>query len=169
MLSSVSSSWSNYDSVIAKRVYVDNPKFMKFVKKGFRNFLKDPTILFNKKKQTIKLHFDMFHGYGKLDQAIDVMHEKDKNEFRDFVNKSTSYNPHIMFIAKPEILNNWFAELFAWLSNCEEIFGFENLSGYGLTRIYGFLAERFMSYWFQKYTKYKTMPIIFYDITNDLN
>ena len=50
MLSSVSSSWSNYDSVIAKRIYVDNPKFMKFVKKGFRNFLKDPTILFNKKK-----------------------------------------------------------------------------------------------------------------------
>ena len=42
------------------------------------------------KKQTIKLHFDMFHGYGKLDKAIDVMNEKDKSEFRDFVNNSTN-------------------------------------------------------------------------------
>ena len=41
---------------------------------------------------------------------------------------------------------------------------FSNLSGYGQTRIYGFLAERFMSYWFQKNTKYTTMPVIFFDI-----
>ena len=75
-----------------------------------------------------------------------------------------------MFICRSKkILNQYYETIFPWLKKCEEIFGFENLSGYGLTRIYGFLAERFMSYWFQKYTKYKTMPIIFYDITNDLN
>ena len=38
-----------------------------------------------------------------------------------------------------------------------------------MTRIYGFLAERFMSYWFQKNTKSITMPIIFYDIRKDIN
>ena len=32
-----------------------------------------------------------------------------------------------------------------------------------------FLAERLMSYWFQKNTKYTTMPIFFYDIRNDLD
>ena len=31
--------------------------------------------------------------------------------------------------------------------------------------IYGFLAERYMSYWFKKYTKFKTLPIIFQDIS----
>jgi hypothetical protein len=44
------------------------------------------------------------------------------------------------------------------------VFGFD-LDGYGLKRIYGFLAERYMSYWFKKYTKFSTMPIIFKDIS----
>ena len=35
-----------------------------------------------------------------------------------------------------------------------------------LTRIYGFLAERFLSYWFQKNYKVKELPIIFKDITD---
>ena len=47
---------------------------------------------------------------------------------------------------------------------CEKLFGFENLKGFGKVRIYGFLAERFMSYWFRKNSKYKTIPIIFHDI-----
>ena len=45
----------------------------------------------------------------------------------------------------------------------EKEFGFD-LKGYGLKRIYGFLAERFMSFWFKKYTKYKTLPIVFKDL-----
>ena len=32
--------------------------------------------------------------------------------------------------------------------------------GYGLKRIYGFLAERFLSYWFKKNYKVKELPII---------
>ena len=51
---------------------------MKVMKKGLRSFLKDPRILFDKKKQTIKLHFDMFHGYGKLDKAIDLLNKNDR-------------------------------------------------------------------------------------------
>ena len=47
------------------------------------------------------------------------------------------------------------------LKNCEKLFGFKDLKGYGLTRIYGFLAERFMSYWFKKNAKIKEIPIIF--------
>jgi len=49
------------------------------------------------------------------------------------------------------------------------LFGFENLKGFGKIRIYGFLAERFMPYWFKKNTKSVTMPMIFYDIRKDLN
>ena len=44
----------------------------------------------------------------------------------------------------------------------------ENLKGYGKIRIYGFLSERFMSYWFRKNTKCLTLPIIFYDIRKDI-
>ena len=48
------------------------------------------------------------------------------------------------------------------------IFGFDDLNGYGLKRIYGFLAERFLSYWFQKNANCTTMNITFYDIRNDI-
>ena len=33
----------------------------------------DPSILNQKQKQNIKLHFDMHHGFGVLDKAIDRM------------------------------------------------------------------------------------------------
>ena len=44
----------------------------------------------------------------------------------------------------------------------ENIFGFD-LKGYSKTRIYAFLAERYLSYWFNKHTKPFTWPIFFYD------
>ena len=92
------------------------------------------------------------------------------NSINDFVNKNFSFNPHNMFICKSKnLLSKYYSVVFAWLKKCEDLFGFDNLSGYGQTRIYGFLAERFMSYWFQNNAQYKTMPIIFYDIKKDLN
>ena len=151
ILSAIPLSWQGHDAVIAKRIYVDNPKFMKIVKKGLKSFLKDPSILFNKQKQTIKLHFDMFHGYGKLDKAIDLLNKNDRDNFREYVNKSRSFNPNHMFITHPKIMNEWFKSVFDWLFKCEDIFGFNNLSGYEI-RLYGFLAERYLSYWFNKYT-----------------
>jgi len=151
ILSEIPLSWQDYDAVIAKRIYVDNPKFMKIVKKGLKSFLKDPSILFNKQKQTIKLHFDMFHGYGKLDKAIDLLNKNERDNFREYVSKSRSFSPNQMFITHPKIMNEWFKSLFDWLFKCEDIFGFKNLSGYE-TRLYAYLAERYLSYWFNKYT-----------------
>ena len=71
-----------------------------------------------------------------------------------------------MFICKTEILIKYYETLFPWLQKCEDIFGFKDLTGYGMTRIYGFLAERFLSYWFQKNYKVKERPIIFKDISD---
>ena len=69
-----------------------------------------------------------------------------------------------MFICKSnKILRNYYETVFPWLERCENEFGF-NLKGYGLRRIYGFLAERFMSYWFKKNAKFKELPILFHDI-----
>ena len=61
------------------------------------------------------------------------------------------------------IMNKWFDNLFSWLSKCEQTFGFENLQGYDTQRLYAYLAERYLSYWFKKYTKYKTWPWITLD------
>ena len=69
-----------------------------------------------------------------------------------------------MFICKSKnIMKDYYKTLFEWLEKCEKIFGFD-LKGYGKIRIYAFLAERFMPYWFKKNAKVKEWPILFQDL-----
>ena len=68
-----------------------------------------------------------------------------------------------MFIAKKRIVKNWFDTLFPWLERCEKIFGFNNLKGYDTTRLYAYLAERYLSFWFKKYSNFKEQKWIFLD------
>ena len=163
MLREIPSSWSNHDAVVAKRVYVNKPKFMKLVKRGFRNIISDPSVIFDKKKQNIKLHFDMSHGYGKLNKAIDLLDKKERADFREYVNKNTFFNPNHMFISHPKIMNEWFKSVFDWLLRCEDIFSFNDLQGYE-KRLYGYFAERYLSYWFSKYTNTIEWPWAFVDM-----
>ena len=105
----------------------------------------------------------MHHGHGNLDKAVSLMNESERDEFNLFLNNSTSYNPHIIFIAKPNIANNWFVALFDWLFECEKVFGFDNLEGYETQRLYAYLAERYLSFWFKKYTNYIEWPWTLYE------
>ena len=82
------------------------------------------------------------------------------------MNKETSFNPHNMFICKTEILKNYYDVVFPWLKRCEEVFGINELKGYGLQRIYGFLAERFLSYWFNRNFNIKEYPIFVKDLSD---
>ena len=152
--------WENFNAVICEKISVDNPKLIKVFKRGWRNIIKDPGVIFQKKKHTIKLHFDMFHGHGNIDSAIKVMHKKDKKEFKKFIYESKEFNPHIMFITKRKIMKLWFIDLFSWLSKCEKIFGFKKLDGYDTKRLYAYLAERYLSFWFRKYSNYVEWPYI---------
>ena len=128
--------------------------------------IKNPVLFFDKKKRNIKFHFDMFHGEGTLDKAINELDLENKSDFNYFVNSEVSFNPHNMFICKSgKILKKYYESVFPWLEKCEKIFGF-NLDGYSRKRIYGFLAERYMSYWFKKNTKFTTLPITVSDISS---
>ena len=169
LLKEITTDFYEFDSIIGENFFVNQLRFSKFVKHNFKTMFFEPSLFFNKEKRTIKFHFDMMHGHGNLKKAIQVLDTKDKNDFNDFVNSEVSFNPHNMFICKnKEILFSYYDSLFPWLYNCEKIFGFKDLKGYGLQRIYGFLAERYMSYWFRKYTKYKILPIQFKDISDFL-
>ena len=169
VLKSIPKNFEKYDVILGKPFKIEN-KPTKFIKKNFKLILKNPTVLFSEKKRNINFHFDLMHGENNLSKAIDLLDNENKVGFRNFVKNNSEFNPHNMFICKSKkILKSYYEVIFPWLKNCEKLFGFENLYGYDLTRIYGFLAERFLSYWFQKNTKYTTLPIIFYDIRNDLN
>jgi hypothetical protein len=160
----------SYETILGEPMYVNQWRTMKFIKSAKKILLKKPLLIFNKNKRNLNFHFDWMHGEKNLEKAINLLDETNRLDFSKFVNKEVSFNPHNMFICKSKtLLKQYYEDLFPWLYKCENLFGFKNLDSYGKTRIYGFLAERFMSYWFKKNTNYKMLPIIFYDIRDNLN
>ena len=160
LLTKENQSWYKLDSIICNPINISGAKKIKLFKRGWRNLIKNPKMIFGKKENIIT-HFDMHHGHGNLNKAIKKLDNKDREDFEKFVVKHSSFNPHIMFIARKEILDKWFTTVFSWLERCEEEFGFETLKGYDTERLYAYLAERYLSFWFTKYTSYKEHPWVF--------
>ena len=167
VLQDLNKDWSNYETILVEKIPFGKVKFSKIIKNGgiksilknFKPFLKNQT--------TIKFHFDIFHGNGKIDKAIELLEKKERDDFRIFINNQ-SFNKENMFICRSKkIVKEYYKSIFSWLNKCENIFGF-NLSAWHEVRIYAFLAERYLSYWFSKYTSVKEWPIFFYD-TNKNN
>lgn len=165
LLKQIPNNFERFDVILGEPMFINQFRLSKFIKKNLFYMIKNPILFFDENKRSIKFHFDMMHGNKNLDKAINLLDQEDREDFRKFVNSEVSFNPHNMFICKSQnILNNYYNAVFPWLERCEKEFGF-NLEGYGLKRIYGFLAERYLSFWFKKYTKFKTLPIIFADIS----
>ena len=91
------------------------------------------------------------------------MDYEEADDFKKYVNSKTEFSPNIMFITQKKIMLRYFESVFKWLIKCEKIFGFEKLKGYETGRLYAYLAERYLSYWFEKHHKVKYCPWIFFD------
>ena len=163
ILGKIPADWDNYETILANHIYIDGLKLMKVLKYGKLALIRNPLAIF-KKYRNIKFNFDMFHGVGILDKAIDLLEEKDRENFRKFTLNNNSFNQCNLFMCKSKILlNNYYEVIFDWFEKLENVFGFSNDS-YEKQRLYGFLAERFLSYWFNKYSKVLEKPIVFYDL-----
>ena len=166
VLNEIPNEWNEYDVILGDRQNVEGIKWMKVLKYGKAAILKNPKAIF-KKNRNLKFNFDLFHGVGILDKAIALLDDENKIDFKEYVNNNRSFNQVNMFISKSKtLIKNYYTTIFNWLSECEKIFGF-NLEGYSKIRIYAFLAERFMPYWFNKNAKTLEWPIIFHDLSKD--
>lgn len=153
--------WLEYESVICEPFQLGT-KLSKLVKRGWRNILKKPKLIINHQNISIKEQFDLHHGYGVLEKAAELLNDEFRKDFLSYINDNNFLNPHIMFISKKKIINDYFKIQFEWLSRCEKIFGFD-LKNYDQIRLYAFLAERFLPFWFKKKTKFIEWPWIFYE------
>ena len=164
VLQSVPLEWERYDSIIGEPIFINNFKFMKTLKYGKLALLRNPQAAISKSKRSIRFQFDMFHGNGNLDKAINLLPDKDRDDFNHFVRSEISFSRGNMFITKSsKIINAYFKDVFSWLKKCEKVFGYD-LKGYGQVRMYTFLAERYLSFWFKKYTKPLEWPVVYFDI-----
>jgi len=167
ILKKIPSSWEKYDVILGEHIYLNQIPLIKIIKYGKLAFLRNPRAVFNKGR-SIRFQFDMFHGNGILDKAIDLLSQNDREDFKLFVKQNISFNYGNMFICKSkELMNKYYETLFPWLEKCETFLGFE-LKGYE-SRTYGFLAERFMSYWFNKNSKVHEIPVIYHDLNKEMS
>jgi len=162
VLQDVKNDWSNYETILGESIPFGKIKLSKIIKNGGIKSILRNLNSFIKNQTTVKFHFDIFHGNEKIDKAIDLLEMKERSDFRIFINNQ-SFNKENMFICRSKkIIKEYYNSVFPWLQRCENIFGF-NLNAWNEIRIYAFLAERYLSYWFNKYTRVKEWPIFFYD------
>lgn len=156
--------WKDYDTILGEEIFIEKKiKLSKVIKNGGIKVLIKHFKPFIKNNSNLKFHFDTFHGYAKIDKAINLLEKKDKNDFNDFLNNRRSFNRGNMFICKSKkIIGEYYKSVFKWLKKCEDIFSFKE-GNYGETRIYAFLAERYLSFWFNKYSNPLTWPIFYFD------
>ena len=162
-LQEIPEEWSSYDTILGDELSLDELKLMKVLKYGKKALIRNPKAIF-KSGRSIRFHFDMHHGNGIIDRAANLLDDDDRNDFKEYIRNKTSFNKGVMFICKSKNkIKNYYETIFNWLEKCEKEFGFD-LQGYGKIRLYAFLAERFLSYWFKKNSNYLEWPIIFYDL-----
>ena len=165
LLTSIPKKYKKIDAFVCKPIDLKGYKFSKLFKKAKRSLIKDPSILFDKKKHTINLHFNMFHIYDGLINSCKLLNINDRNDFLNYVNTKTEYFPLSIFIIKKKFFNDLCRDTFNWLKKCEKLFKNKKLKSYGEIRIFDFLAERYFSFWISKYCKYKTWPFKQLDVT----
>lgn len=163
VLRKINKSWSDYETLLVEKIPLKKIKIMKIIKNGgFKSIIKNFKN-FISKEHSIKFHFDVFHGVGKLDKALKVLNKKDKENFENFLINNNSFNRENMIICRSKkILKDYYKSVFKWLYDCESIFGFSLKKNYDI-RIYAFLAERYLSYWFNKYSTCREWPFFFFD------
>ena len=59
LLDNIDKKIENYESFICEPIKISGAKKVKIIKRGWRNLINDPTIIFKPSKETISLHFDM--------------------------------------------------------------------------------------------------------------
>ena len=75
VLTEIPKEWDGFDTVIGEHIYMNDLKISKLIKHGLLSLARNPSAFF-KSKRNIRFHFDMWHGNGNLDKAIDVLDDK---------------------------------------------------------------------------------------------
>ena len=160
--------WSNYDIVLGEEISLGKKiKLTKIIKNGGIGSLANNFQSYLSNHINIKFHFDVFHGNKILEKSITLLEPCERKDFNDFVLSKNSFNRGNIFICRSKnIIRKFYDSVIPWLERCEKKFGLNNNWGYN-KRIYGFLGERYLPYWFTKYYKCINWPVFFYDPTKE--
>jgi hypothetical protein len=97
---------------------------------------------------TLAEHYRVGHSPSDLKTAIALLPPEHREGFAAFLN-TKELAPYNMYIARKDLLNDYFAVLFEWLFAVEKKIDIERHNRYQ-RRVFGFLAERFAPYYFTR-------------------
>jgi hypothetical protein len=163
ILNEIPDEWKDYDVILPEKLYFKKLKKIKIIKNSPKFLLKNPSYIFSNKDHSINTHFEIFQGENLLKRSLKYLENDEKKDFEEYLNKNYFYPWNLFFCKSKIILDKYYSSVFSWLFKCENEFGFTLLKGYQTKRIYSYLAERYLSYWFEKYSKFTTWPILFLD------
>ena len=82
--------WEKFDTILGEHIFMNNLKFSKLIKHGLWSLARNPSALF-KSKRNLRFHFDMWHGNGNLDKAIDFLDDNEREDFRKYFCKHKNH------------------------------------------------------------------------------
>ena len=94
----------DFDVLLPQKIFLKDLKLSKLIKKGFKNYIKNPLILFKREKYNIKTHFDLFHGYDLITKASELLNDNDKEDFKKYINIENSFYHLQIFVVKKKYL-----------------------------------------------------------------
>jgi len=108
---------------------------------------------------TIREYYELNHSLSDLLLAIDLLPIDHKERFEKYL-ESRSISPFNMVISNKDNLSDYFDVLFPWLFEVEKNIDLSNKSPHQ-ARLFGFIAERFCSYYFEKFHRPAYIPVSF--------
>jgi hypothetical protein len=109
-------------------------------------------------KHSIYTDFNCFHSGKHLLRAAELLDAEYRQEFLRHIRTSSTLYPFNMYVSSSRILSDYFDALFPWLFRCEKELEV-NLEDSYQRRLFGFLAERFCSYYFARRYSILEAPI----------
>ena len=166
ILTDLDESWNEYDAIIPPAFF-----FRKKKKEIIKNFLLFPIkrdISLLKYKTTVLDQFAQSLGpFGKdlIFEIIQYLPASESYDFLEFLKSRTNLSAHGMYISKVKIINQYSNLIFEWFLKCEDIINKNNnLPLIKNSRIFQYINERFLDYWFSKYSKVLRWPMIMYNL-----
>jgi hypothetical protein len=165
ILTNIDESWNEYDAIIPPAFF-----FRKKKKEMLKNMFLFPIkrdINLLKYKTTVLDQFAQSLGpFGKdlIFEIIQYLPTSESYDFLEFLKKRTHLSAHGMYISRVKIINQYSNLIFEWFLKCENIINKNNnLPLIKNSRIFQYINERFLDYWFSKYYKVLRWPIIMYN------
>jgi hypothetical protein len=165
ILTDIDESWNEYDAIIPPAFF-----FRKKKKEIVRNILLFPIkrdISLFKYKTTVLDQFAQSLGpFGKdlIFEIIQYLPASESYDFLEFLKSRTHLSAHGMYISKVKIINQYSNLIFEWFLKCENVINKNNnLPLIKNSRIFQYINERFLDYWFSKYYKVLRWPMVMYN------